>query len=45
MGVYDKLPSLIIEDSAKAEHRLLDGERIRGEGPANRRKIRAEAFG
>ena len=29
----------------KTEHRVLDGKRIRDEGPANRRKARVKAIG
>ena len=32
-------------DIEKTEHRVLDGKRIRDEGPANRRRARVEAFG
>jgi len=32
-------------DIEKTEHRVLDGKRIRDEGPANRRRAAVEAFG
>ena len=32
-------------DIEEVEHRVLDGQRIRDKGPANRRRARVEAFG
>jgi hypothetical protein len=40
-GTWDKRGREI----EKTEHRVLDGQRIRGAGPANRRRARIEAFG
>ena len=32
-------------DIEEVEHHVFDGQRIRNEGPANRRRARVEAFG
>ena len=40
-GTWDKRGG----DIEEVEHRVLDGQRIRDEGPANRRRARVEAFG